>query len=232
MGVDATRPAFYETCLYTKTHDWNFIVDWTNPQHRNVLVLGGFSGHGFKLAPLMGKCFIVVVVALWSRPQQARLSRSTQVGWPLVCFWTGSAKSMPQSCPTSNFRPIASCVRLRRQPRQARPRLASLPTQPPLRQHGHPLPPLPLALATLCSFGPPCNPLDFQTKPSSPKPPPKRELLGSSLLGVSQFRKAAKKRPPTSTEAEKFSSVAVSLESGPNNCPSEGVSRCSAVSRY
>jgi monomeric sarcosine oxidase len=40
-------------CLYTLTPDENFIVDF-HPAHQQVIVAAGFSGHGFKFAPLMG----------------------------------------------------------------------------------------------------------------------------------------------------------------------------------
>jgi sarcosine oxidase len=41
------------TCLYTLTPDENFIVDF-HPAHHQVILAAGFSGHGFKFAPLMG----------------------------------------------------------------------------------------------------------------------------------------------------------------------------------
>jgi monomeric sarcosine oxidase len=40
------------TCLYTMTPDEDFIVDH-HPQHENVVFATGFSGHGFKFAPLI-----------------------------------------------------------------------------------------------------------------------------------------------------------------------------------
>ena len=36
-------------CMYTNTPDGHFIVD-RHPQHANVLLACGFSGHGFKCA--------------------------------------------------------------------------------------------------------------------------------------------------------------------------------------
>jgi sarcosine oxidase len=46
------RPVRAEVCLYTNTPDEHFLVgDVGLP---NVTVLGGFSGHGFKFAPVMG----------------------------------------------------------------------------------------------------------------------------------------------------------------------------------
>lgn len=41
-------------CLYTLTPDKHFIVD-THPNHPQVVIGAGFSGHGFKFTTLMGK---------------------------------------------------------------------------------------------------------------------------------------------------------------------------------
>lgn len=43
-----------KTCLYTNTPDENFIIDLL-PNQQNVLVAGGFSGHGFKFAAVVGE---------------------------------------------------------------------------------------------------------------------------------------------------------------------------------
>lgn len=49
-GADSTRPEA-TTCLYTITPDHDFVIDRDGP----VTVLAGFSGHGFKFAPLVGE---------------------------------------------------------------------------------------------------------------------------------------------------------------------------------
>jgi glycine/D-amino acid oxidase-like deaminating enzyme len=41
-------------CLYSLTPDGNFVID-QHPQHPNVILCGGFSGHGFKFAPAIGE---------------------------------------------------------------------------------------------------------------------------------------------------------------------------------
>ncbi len=41
-------------CMYTNSPDLNFIVD-RHPQHANVVVAAGFSGHGFKFCPVIGE---------------------------------------------------------------------------------------------------------------------------------------------------------------------------------
>ncbi|HRW54347.1 MAG TPA: N-methyl-L-tryptophan oxidase [Phycisphaerae bacterium] len=44
----------HAVCMYTNTPDDHFILD-RHPRHRNVIIAGGFSGHGFKFAPLVGE---------------------------------------------------------------------------------------------------------------------------------------------------------------------------------
>lgn len=41
-------------CMYTMTPDEDFIID-RHPQHGNVCMAAGFSGHGFKFAPMVGE---------------------------------------------------------------------------------------------------------------------------------------------------------------------------------
>ena len=41
-------------CMYTMTDDGHFIVD-RHPGHPNVVFAAGFSGHGFKFAPVIGE---------------------------------------------------------------------------------------------------------------------------------------------------------------------------------
>lgn len=43
-----------KTCLYTMTPDGHFIID-RHPHYEQVLFGAGFSGHGFKFAPVMGE---------------------------------------------------------------------------------------------------------------------------------------------------------------------------------
>ena len=48
-GLRATKP-----CLYTLTPDGHFVVD-RHPEHSRLVLCGGFSGHGFKFAPVIGE---------------------------------------------------------------------------------------------------------------------------------------------------------------------------------
>jgi len=49
-GVDPERPES-TTCLYTTTPDHDFVIDRQGP----IVVLAGFSGHGFKFGSLIGE---------------------------------------------------------------------------------------------------------------------------------------------------------------------------------
>jgi sarcosine oxidase len=41
-------------CMYTLSPDGHFVID-RHPAHANVVLCGGFSGHGFKFAPVVGE---------------------------------------------------------------------------------------------------------------------------------------------------------------------------------
>nr|KAF6458156.1 pipecolic acid and sarcosine oxidase [Rousettus aegyptiacus] len=48
------EPAIKEHCMYTNTPDEHFILD-RHPKYDNIVIGAGFSGHGFKLSPVVGK---------------------------------------------------------------------------------------------------------------------------------------------------------------------------------
>ncbi|CAJ1065934.1 peroxisomal sarcosine oxidase [Xyrichtys novacula] len=52
-GLDP-QPAVVESCLYTLTPDRNFVLDH-HPAYSNIVIGAGFSGHGFKFGPIIGK---------------------------------------------------------------------------------------------------------------------------------------------------------------------------------
>lgn len=56
----------FETCLYTKTPDEHFVLDRL-PDLDNVVVAGGFSGHGFKFAPALAEAVADLIAARRSR---------------------------------------------------------------------------------------------------------------------------------------------------------------------
>jgi sarcosine oxidase len=43
-----------QPCMYSLTPDGHFVIDH-HPRHANVILCGGFSGHGFKFAPVVGE---------------------------------------------------------------------------------------------------------------------------------------------------------------------------------
>jgi len=49
------QPIQYKTCMYTYTPDEHFILDYLPGTGKKVMVAGGFSGHGFKFAPVIGE---------------------------------------------------------------------------------------------------------------------------------------------------------------------------------
>jgi sarcosine oxidase len=54
MPGAATRLRFAKACMYSLTPDRHFVID-VHPDHGNVVVCGGFSGHGFKFASVIGE---------------------------------------------------------------------------------------------------------------------------------------------------------------------------------
>ena len=52
-SVELHRTRF-SVCMYSMTADHHFIID-RHPRHENVIVSAGFSGHGFKFAPVVGE---------------------------------------------------------------------------------------------------------------------------------------------------------------------------------
>ena len=51
---DAEAPLDASTCLYTMTADEDFVIDALDGDEAGVIVACGFSGHGFKFAPVIG----------------------------------------------------------------------------------------------------------------------------------------------------------------------------------
>lgn len=55
-------------CMYSLTPDANFVID-RHPAHSNVVLCGGFSGHGFKFAPVIGEIAAELALEGGSRHQ-------------------------------------------------------------------------------------------------------------------------------------------------------------------
>lgn len=62
-----------KVCMYTLTPDQNFVID-CHPSHENLILCGGFSGHGFKFAPVVGEIATDLAVEGGSRHQIEFLS--------------------------------------------------------------------------------------------------------------------------------------------------------------
>lgn len=73
-----------KVCLYTLTPDQHFVID-VHPHHPRVSLAAGFSGHGFKFAPVIGEIL-------------ADLAEKGQTTWPIEMFRMGrfdSASELP-----------------------------------------------------------------------------------------------------------------------------------------
>jgi glycine/D-amino acid oxidase-like deaminating enzyme len=53
-GLADARVKETRVCIYNNTPDDDFIIDW-HPELEGVLIVTGFSGHGFKFGPLIGR---------------------------------------------------------------------------------------------------------------------------------------------------------------------------------
>jgi sarcosine oxidase len=69
-GVDSERPAA-APCLYTLTDDSDFVIDRVGP----LTVAAGFSGHGFKFTPEIGRIVADLVLNGGPAPERFRSSR-------------------------------------------------------------------------------------------------------------------------------------------------------------
>jgi sarcosine oxidase len=61
LQAQMSGPVRHAVCMYTVTPDGHFIVD-RHPQHPNVFLAAGFSGHGFKFTPVVGEALADLVV--------------------------------------------------------------------------------------------------------------------------------------------------------------------------
>lgn len=54
--VDSNGPAATQLCIYSMTPDKDYVIDFLGGEFgEDVVVAGGFSGHGFKMAPVVGR---------------------------------------------------------------------------------------------------------------------------------------------------------------------------------
>ncbi|KAJ6809334.1 putative sarcosine oxidase [Iris pallida] len=54
--VEADGPVLTQACMYSMTPDEDFVIDFLGGEFgKDVVVAGGFSGHGFKMGPVIGR---------------------------------------------------------------------------------------------------------------------------------------------------------------------------------
>lgn len=71
--VESARPVMVQSCMYSMTPDGDFVIDFLGGKFgRDVVVAGGFSGHGFKMGPVVGR--IVADLVLNGQAQGVDLS--------------------------------------------------------------------------------------------------------------------------------------------------------------
>lgn len=70
--VDSSEPAATQLCMYSMTPDEDFVIDFLGGEFENDVVIGGgFSGHGFKMSPAIGR--ILADLALTGAAEGAEL---------------------------------------------------------------------------------------------------------------------------------------------------------------
>ncbi|KAH7576769.1 hypothetical protein JRO89_XS01G0144700 [Xanthoceras sorbifolium] len=61
--VDSNEPAATQLCMYSMTPDEDFVIDFLGGEfEKDVVIAGGFSGHGFKMGPVVGRILADLVL--------------------------------------------------------------------------------------------------------------------------------------------------------------------------
>jgi sarcosine oxidase len=74
-----------EVCQYENSPDGNLILD-RHPEARNVWIVGGGSGHGFKLSPAVGEMAAAAILTGKSTPDMFHLARLRGTAKPRTQF--------------------------------------------------------------------------------------------------------------------------------------------------
>ncbi|KAF8392814.1 hypothetical protein HHK36_021051 [Tetracentron sinense] len=54
--IDSGGPVTTESCMYSMTPDGDYVIDFLGREFgKDVVIAGGFSGHGFKMGPVVGR---------------------------------------------------------------------------------------------------------------------------------------------------------------------------------
>ncbi|KAL0334065.1 UNVERIFIED_CONTAM: putative sarcosine oxidase [Sesamum angustifolium] len=73
--VDSNGPVITQSCMYSMTPDKDYVIDFLRGEFgKEAVVIGGFSGHGFKMALVVGRS--------WWRVGQRRASIRRTLGYP------------------------------------------------------------------------------------------------------------------------------------------------------
>ncbi|GMH10510.1 hypothetical protein Nepgr_012351 [Nepenthes gracilis] len=61
--VESDVPVVTQSCMYSMTPDEDFVIDFLGGEFgKDVVVAGGFSGHGFKMGPVVGRVLADLVL--------------------------------------------------------------------------------------------------------------------------------------------------------------------------
>lgn len=61
--VDHDRPISVQSCMYSMTPDEDYVIDFLGGEFgKDVVIAGGFSGHGFKMGPVIGRVVADLVI--------------------------------------------------------------------------------------------------------------------------------------------------------------------------
>ncbi|XWS26115.1 hypothetical protein CRYUN_Cryun26dG0003100 [Craigia yunnanensis] len=61
--VDSNEPVSTQLCIYSMTPDEDFVIDFLGGEFgKDVVIGGGFSGHGFKMSPVIGRILADLVL--------------------------------------------------------------------------------------------------------------------------------------------------------------------------